>query len=66
MAQKLTSSVLVSVYQNEKCQASKKAIFCRHLYLQDGESFPYSLILCALRVLFGTGCVVVFEDSPLE
>lgn len=59
-------NIHVSVFQNRKCQESRKPVFCRSVYLDDSRLFPYRVVLDAMRCLFGDGCIVVFEDSIVE
>ena len=56
-------NIHVSVFQNRKCQESRKPVFCRSVYLEDSRLFPYRVVLDALRTLFCDDCIVVFEDS---
>ena len=48
----------IKVYLNNSCE---KPTFCRIVNTIDGVDIDYTLLLRAMRILFGTECIVEFK-----
>lgn len=55
--------VLITVYQGEKCKASKKSVFARTLWLDRLDDFDAVNIYSVLRFLFGSYVIIDYEIS---
>lgn len=48
----------IKVYLNSKVE---KPIYCRCIQTNDAVSLDYSLLLRAMKLLYGPDCIVTFE-----
>lgn len=57
--------ILVSVYASLECRRNDRKLFARELSVPDACAFDYSLLVKALRVLYGSKCIIDFSVSSL-
>lgn len=65
MAEK-KESLGVAVYLDEHTLNAKKQIFARQMYFSNLEEIDLHSLTSALRVLFGTNCIIHYEFQRLE
>ena len=59
-------SLGVAVYLDEHTLNAKKQIFARQMYFPSLEKIDLQSLTSALRVLFGSSCIIHYEFQRLE
>lgn len=58
---KFMQSFRIIVYLNENAKTDNNRVFERFLPVVSGVKIDFECLLSSMRILFGSGCIVVFE-----